>query len=99
MAKITVGWMYPNLLNLHGERGSVQALETIGRLGMSVARTEQYIESLLIQPAHMPVQTDVKAFLKRVTQTLTRIQQSGIAAISERRETEDQIVLTITIPK
>ena len=26
MHKITVGWMYPNLLNLHGERGSVQAL-------------------------------------------------------------------------
>lgn len=37
MNKITVGWMYPNLLNLHGERGSVQALEKIGaRMGLSV---------------------------------------------------------------
>ena len=26
--KLTIGWMYPNLLNLHGERGSVQMLES-----------------------------------------------------------------------
>ena len=37
MAKITVAWMYPNLLNLHGERGSVQALVAIGKeLGIEV---------------------------------------------------------------
>ena len=31
MHNITVGWMYPNLLNLHGERGSIQMLEKIGK--------------------------------------------------------------------
>ena len=37
MDKITVGWMYPNLLNLHGERGSVQALVAVGKqLGIDV---------------------------------------------------------------
>lgn len=37
MHKITVGWMYPDLLNLHGERGSVQALVEIGKnLGIQV---------------------------------------------------------------
>jgi len=37
MNKITVGWMYPNLLNLHGERCSVQNLERIGkRMGIEV---------------------------------------------------------------
>lgn len=37
MDKITVGWMYPNLLNLHGERGSVQALTAIGKkMGVEV---------------------------------------------------------------
>ena len=30
MLKLTVAWMYPNLLNLHGERGSIQAIEKIG---------------------------------------------------------------------
>ena len=45
MAKITVGWMYPNLLNLHGERGSVQALETIGRkmgVDIEILRIEDF---------------------------------------------------------
>ncbi len=38
MQKITIGWMYPDLLNLHGERGSVQALVETGRsLGVEVA--------------------------------------------------------------
>lgn len=37
MDKITVGWMYPNLLNLHGERGSVKALVAVGKqLGIDV---------------------------------------------------------------
>lgn len=37
MNKITIGWMYPDLLNLHGERGSVQALQRVGaNLGMDV---------------------------------------------------------------
>jgi len=37
MHKITIGWMYPNLLNLHGERGSIQALSEIGKkMGISV---------------------------------------------------------------
>ena len=28
---VRIGWMYPDCLNLHGERGSVQAFERIGR--------------------------------------------------------------------
>lgn len=37
MLKVTVGWMYPNLLNLHGERGSIQALSELGKkMGISV---------------------------------------------------------------
>lgn len=39
MDKMTLrlGWMYPDCLNLHGERGSVQAFERVGRnLGVNV---------------------------------------------------------------
>lgn len=37
MDKLHIGWMYPNLLNLHGERGSVQALARAGEnLGAEV---------------------------------------------------------------
>lgn len=45
MHKITIGWMYPNLLNLHGERGSVQALVHVGKqlgLDVEVIRIEDF---------------------------------------------------------
>ena len=87
------------LLKLETEPEKMRALDTVIRLSMSVSRTEQYIESLLEKPQQKERKTNIGAFLKNVSQTLTRIQQSGVPAISERRETEDQIVLTITIPK
>ena len=49
MHKLTVGWMYPNLLNLHGERGSIQALHAIGKkMGID-------IEILRIEDFHDPI--------------------------------------------
>lgn len=87
------------LLKLPTEPEKLRALDTIGRLGMSVARTEQYIEALLAPQEDKAERANVTAFLKNVSQTLTRIQRCGIPAVSERRETDSQIVLTITIPK
>ena len=87
------------LLKLPTEPEKMQAIATISRLNMSVSRTEQYIETLLTEPRNKTKRTDVGAFLNQVSQTLCRIQRSGIAAVSERRETDRQIVLTITIPK
>lgn len=87
------------LLRLSTEAEKLQAIEHIARHGLSVARTEQYIDDLLRQDSQKPPQTNVDQFIRSVTQTLSRIQKSGIPAISERRETEHQIVLTITIPK
>ena len=75
------------------------AIEVIAREGMSVARTEKYIESLLIRQENPKPKTNVSTFLNNLTQSLARIQSSGIPAVSERRETDSQIVLTITIPK
>lgn len=87
------------LLKLPGETEKLQVIDQIARMGMSVARTEQYIDDLLQNKIKRPIKANVEHFLKSVTQTLTRIQKSGIPAISERRETDSQIVLTITIPK
>ena len=86
------------LLKLPTEPEKQKALEQCARQDMSVARLEQYIESQLNR-TEKPERADVGAFLKHVTQTLSRIQRSGIPAVSERKETEDKIVLTITIPK
>lgn len=87
------------LLKLPTEPEKLQAIAVIARLSMSVSRTEQYIESLLAEPKGKPKRTDVGAFLNHVSRTLCSIQKSGIAAVSERKETDSQIVLTITIPK
>ena len=87
------------LLKLPTEGMKLSAIDAMVKLDMSVARAEQYIESLLTQAPEAPKKANVGAFLKQVSQTLTRIQSAGIPAISERLETESQIVLTITIPK
>ena len=87
------------LLKLPAEPQKMAAIESIVREGMSVARTERYIEQLLLKQADEPRAVNVGAFLSNLNQSLARIQRSGIGAISERRETEDEIVLTITIPK
>ena len=87
------------LLKLPDEARKMEALEVICRRQMSVAQTEQYIEALLQEPDKRQPKADVGAFLKRVCHTLSQIQRSGIPAVSERRETDSQIVLTITIPK
>ena len=87
------------LLKLPTEPQKMAAIANIVRDGMSVARTERYIEQLLLKQAEEPKAINVGAFLSNLNQSLARIQRSGIGAISERRETEDEIVLTITIPK
>ena len=87
------------LLRLSDEEEKLAAIAEILRQNMSVARTEKYIESLLTQPVSKNTKGSVTAFLNSLTQSLQKIQLSGVGAVSERRETDTQIVLTITIPK
>ena len=87
------------LLKLPTEKQKLTAIAEIVRQGMSVARTEKYIEALLSKCPETPKKANVGAFLNSLTQSLQKIQLSGIPAVSERRETDSQIVLTITIPK
>ncbi len=87
------------LLKLNTETEKLQVIAYIAKMELSVARTEQYIDDLLKAGEKKIPQANIHHFIKNVTQNLTRIQKSGIPAISERRETDSQIVLTITIPK
>ena len=87
------------LLKLPSDVQKLQAISVIRRQGMTVAKAEQYIESLLQQKQPKAPKANVSAFLNNLNQSLARIQLSGIPAVSERRETDSQIVLTITIPK
>lgn len=87
------------LLRLPDEESTLEALREIVRQNMSVAQTERYIDRLLNAPNHGSSRANIGAFLNNLTQNLQKIQLSGIPAVSERRETDSQIVLTITIPK
>lgn len=87
------------LLKLQSDEDKLRAIGVITAQSMSVARAEKYIEALLADSSPRPQRANVGAFLNSLTQSLQRIQSSGIAAVSERRETDSQIVLTITIPK
>ena len=87
------------LLKLPTEPEKIAAITAITKLNMSVARTEKYIEELLEGKTERNAQPNLRSFFNNLNQSLARIQLSGIAAVSERRETDSQIVLTITIPK
>lgn len=87
------------LLKLSTEPKKLQVIALIVRHNMSVARTERYIAQLLEETEEAPPRVNVGAFLNNLNQSLAKIQLSGIQAVSERRETDSQIVLTITIPK
>ena len=87
------------LLKISTEPEKISAIMKIAMHNMSVAQAEKYIESLLEKQEEKPKNANIATFLRNISQTLSRIQQSGVPAISERRETENQIVLTITIPK
>ena len=66
---------------------------------MNVSRAEQYIAALLQQGRAKAQKPNVNNFLRNLTQGLSKIQNAGIPAVSERRETEREIVVTITFPK
>lgn len=87
------------LLRLTKEDEKLTLLGQIIGEHMSVAQTERLIEQHLAGKRKVPPAPNIHRFIHDLTQSLTRIQQNGIPAISERRETEDLIVLTITIPK
>ena len=87
------------LLRLPTDSQKFAVIATVSQLGMSVAKTESYIEKLLQEKEAEPKKPNISAFLHNLTQSLSKIQLSGIPAISERKETDSQIVLTITIPK
>ena len=86
------------LLKLTSDPEKLKAIRQIKEFSMTAERAEQYIQSLLDRekPATTP---SLRRFLAGLDQSLAGFRSSGICAISERKETDNQIVVTITIPK
>ena len=87
------------LLRLGSEAEKLELISLITEQHLSVARTESLIEQMLRTQPPCPAKPSIRLFLNNLSQSLARIQLSGISAISERKETDNQIILTITIPK
>lgn len=95
------------LLRLPEAAAQKMALEYIRANGLNVAATEEYIESLLREPEDTGrnegrrtlILKDVRIFLNSLNHSLELMKQGGIAAGVKRQETEDSLILTISIPK
>ena len=87
------------LLKLPTEAQKLEAIGVIRKMDLNVAKTEQYIQTLLEQGPKQERQPNVTAFIRNLTQSLAKIQQGGVRAISARKETENEIILTLTFPK
>ncbi len=88
------------LLALDAYRDKLTAIEAIQTQRLSVAQTEAYVEQLRRKTREKSGNSvNLGRFFNHLNRSLAKIQASGVPAISERTETESQIVLTITIPK
>ena len=92
------------LLRLDSEGQQRAALDHIISHRLTVAQTDQYIDSLLAPPLpKKPKPTyiikDVRLFLNTVTRGLELIRSAGVPACCDRQDTDDAICLTIRIPK
>ena len=86
------------------EAERLSAVEQIARRDWTVAQTEQYIEARLQEapPERRPpryVFRDVRVFLNSLDRSLELIRSAGIDCACGREDTEQEIVLTIRLPK
>lgn len=94
------------LLRLTDPEQQLAAARHIGKRGLNVAQTEQYIDRLTAEnrtepPRRRPtyVIKDVRLFLNSVERGVRLMQSAGVSAEVGRRDTEEEILLTIHIPK
>lgn len=98
------------LLRLNDPDAQRMALSYIADNGLSVAAAETYVEQLLAGPVTEPknekpeprrslILKDVRVFLNSLNHSLAVMKQGGIDAGLRREETEDALILTISIPK
>lgn len=93
------------LLKLESEQARLDAIDEIVRRQMNVATAEQYIDRLLEEKPEPRrglgrfILKDVRLFLNTVEHNLDLIKNAGIRAAKFQEETDEEIVLTIRIPK
>lgn len=94
------------LLRLSDEEQQLQAARTVAERGYTVAQTESYVEKLLAENHTTPprgrstyVIKDVRLFLNSLSHAMDVMRRSGVEAACGRQDTDEEIFLTIRIPK
>ena len=94
------------LLRLGTEEQQLAAAQVFCRRRMNVAAAEAYIEDLLHRQQVAPpkgrttyIIKDVRLFLNSVDRGLHLMRQAGVNADWGRQDTDEEILLTIRIPK
>ena len=94
------------VLRLEGEERQLAALRKMGEEQMNVAAAEAYVEELLRRaqrqsPPRPPIYVikDVRLFLNSLRRGMDTIRRAGVNARYDKEENEEDIVITIHIPK
>lgn len=94
------------LLRLEDEAERLAATRHIVQHHLNVAQTEQYIERRITELQSTPLHQrrtyiikDVRLFLNSLDRNLRLIQEAGINARCRREDTDEDILLTIRIPR
>lgn len=101
------------LLRLQDADTQRAALMHIIDAGLTVAMTDSYIDALLSEdceskeepaeesppPQRAFIMKDVRIFMNTINRGLDLMKQGGIMAGMKKQETEDELILTISIPK
>lgn len=95
------------LLRLPDAESQRSALEHIVAGDLNVAQTDAYIDSLLAPPEEKSrrerrrsfILKDVRVFLNTLSHSLDVMKKGGIDAGYRQEETEDELIVTISIPK
>ena len=94
------------LLRLTDPEQQLAAARHMGQRGLNVAQAEQYIDALAAQNRTEPLRRrptyiikDVRLFLNSVERGVRLMQSAGVGAEVGRRDTDEEILLTIHIPK
>ena len=95
------------LLKLQTEEERLEVLDAVVKQQLNVAKTEAYIDAYLEkQRAQEPkrglrklIVRDVRLFLNSVNHSLELVRGAGLEVQSRQEETENEIVLTIRLPK
>ena len=94
------------VLRLSEEDERIAALRRMGEKEMNVAAAEEYVESRLssLQQSapgrkSMYIIKDVRLFLNSLRRSMETMRLAGVDAVCDKQESEDEIIMTIRIPK